>query len=109
MQVFFDDIRDPPFFDRISGEVIAWDKVVRTPEEMIELVKTGKVTYVSFDHDMGDKTQLTGYDVAKVIESLAAARLIKPIDYDIHSGNVVGAENIDAAMRSAWRFWHNQP
>lgn len=99
MRIYFDDIRDPP----LTGTM--FDKVIRTPEELIDLIRTGVVRFISFDHDMGDTTPLTGYDVAKEVEKLAAEGKISPIDYSIHSGNIVGCKNIDAAMKSAWRFW----
>ena len=102
MKIFLDDIRDPPLFDRVTGERLTWT-VVRTAEEAISLVEAGKVTFISFDHDLG--YGLSGYDVAKRIEELAHSGAINPIDYAIHSANPVGAENIDRAMKSAWRFW----
>lgn len=106
MRIFLDDIRDPPIFDHITGEPFIWNKVIRSAEELIELVKTGQVTFISFDHDLaGTKT---GYDVAKEIEKLAQQKLIPPIGYMIHSGNVVGATNIDRAMKSAFRFWYEE-
>lgn len=103
MRVFLDDLRDPPIFDQMTGERLQWDAVVRTAEEAIALVAAGKVTFLSFDHDLG--SALSGYDVAKKAEELAHSGAIPPIDYAIHSGNPVGAENIDRAMKAAWRFW----
>ena len=102
MRIFLDDLRVAPQFG-IYGDPITWDKVVRTAEELIELIDKNAVTYISFDHDLG--TELTGYDVAKHIEELAAKGLLNPIDYSIHSANPVGAANIDAAMKNAWKFW----
>lgn len=103
MRVFLDDVRDPPLFDRLTGERLVWDAVCRTADELIALVNTGNVRFISFDHDLGhDKS---GYDAACYIEKLAAKDKIPRIDYTIHSGNVVGAGNIDRAMKSAHRFW----
>jgi hypothetical protein len=104
MRIYLDDLRNPPLFDSLTGEPVKWDQVVRNGRDMIALVETGKISFISFDHDLGENTP-TGYDVAKRIEALAAAGKIKPIDYTIHSANPVGANNIDAAMKSAWRFW----
>lgn len=101
MKLYLDDVREPV---NMGSAVPASElTVVRTAQEAIDLVKTGQVEFISFDHDLG--TELTGYDVAKVVENLAAEGKIPPIDYQIHSANPVGAGNIDQAMKSAWRFW----
>ena len=44
MKVFLDDERIPP------GDWV----LVRWPEEAIDLLKTGKVSEISLDHDLGD-------------------------------------------------------
>ena len=96
MRVYLDDVRNP---------TEAFDLVIRTAPELIELVRTGLVTFISFDHDLGAVAHGTGYDVAKEIESLAASHAIPPRDYVIHSSNPVGARNINAAMTKAHQFW----
>jgi hypothetical protein len=80
-----------------------YDILVKTAEEAIELIRSGIVSKISFDHDLGEG--LTGYDVAKEIEDLAREDKIKPIDYYIHTGNPVGANNIDRAMKQAEKYW----
>ena len=92
MFIYLDDIREPPV-----GAVLC-----RTAREAIALIDTGKVTLISFDHDLGEG--LTGYDVAKHIEELVEARKILMPDWRIHSSNPVGRNNIEAAMRSAERL-----
>ncbi len=106
MRVFLDDVRTPPAFDALTGEPTVWSKICRTGEELIDLINQKLVTYISFDHDLGDG--ISGYDVAKQIEELAAHGSIPPIDYAVHSANPVGANNIDLAMKAAWRFWEWQ-
>lgn len=103
MRIFLDDLRDPPLFDKLTGDLAQWDHVCRTAKEAIALVETGKVTFISFDHDLGDG--MDGIAVANCIERLAVTDKIPPIDYDLHSGNVVGAGNIDRAMKAAWHYW----
>lgn len=105
MRIFLDDRRDPPIFNRITGEMEKWDMVCRNIDEILPLVRSGQVTFISFDHDLGQGEDRDAIVVAKEIERLAAKNAIPPIDYSIHSGNVIGAGNIDAAMKSAWRFW----
>ena len=51
MKVYLDDGRKTP-----DG----WYRVY-WPDEAIELLKTGKVTEISFDHDLGDDERGTGY------------------------------------------------
>lgn len=97
MRIWLDDIREmPKDFD-------IW---VKNPEYAGLLISTGQVTYISFDHDLG--YDQTGYDVAKVIESMAHDGSIDYIGWDIHSANPVGRKNIEMAMKSAERFWSNK-
>lgn len=69
------------------GDKLVWDKVCRRADEVIDLVKSGVVTFISFDHDLG--TEMTGYTVAKIIEELAFNKQIQPIDYAVHSANQI--------------------
>lgn len=91
MRVYLDDVRIPRNPEN-------W-RIVRTAEEALSLVRTGLVSYISFDHDLG--TELTGYDVAKEIEELVFAGKINCPQWNIHSANPVGARAIKAAMESA--------
>lgn len=95
MRIFLDDIRLPS--DNL-GEVI----VVRDAQSAMNLIKTGKVTWISFDHDLG--TELTGYDVATLIEELVFMGDIRCPEWDIHSANPVGRERIRIAMLGAEKF-----
>lgn len=95
MRIFLDDVRDPsPYL----GEVI----VVRDAKSAMDLVSTGLVTWISFDHDLG--TELTGYDVAMLIEELVFMGDIRCPEWDIHSANPVGRERIRMAMLGAEAF-----
>jgi hypothetical protein len=106
MILYLDDVRNPPMYD-LAGEPISWE-IVRTASECISLIQSGKVEFLSFDHDLGNDEDGTGYDVAKFIEAGAYSGEIDPIDYAIHSANPVGANNIDNAMKSAWRVWEGR-
>jgi hypothetical protein len=99
MKVWLDDIRPVPWLAVEDGFV-----PFRCAEGLIPHIEAGEVEEISFDHDLGEG-RMTGYDVAKRIEALAEAGTIPPISYRVHSGNVVGAMNIEMAMESAWRFW----
>jgi hypothetical protein len=94
VRVYLDDLRPMP-----EG----FDVVVRTCEEVIALLKTGHVTFLSLDHDLG--TEETGYTVAKWIEQAAFEGTLAALEWAIHSANPVGRQNIEAALRSAQRCW----
>jgi len=95
MRVWLDDVRVMP-----EG----FDVWVTDALSCAELIESGKVTYLSFDHDLGDSL-FTGYTVACIIESLAYYNKIDRISWDIHSQNPVGRENIGKAMRKADEYW----
>jgi hypothetical protein len=93
MRLYLDDIRKTPE----GFNLRAW-----TAWEAIDFLKRGGITYVSFDHDLGDEKNGTGYDVARWIEEKAHTDLdfVVP-DWYVHSANPVGAGNIHRAMLSA--------
>jgi hypothetical protein len=83
MKVYLDDIRSP---------LDDWDVIVRNYESCIEILKTGKVTELSLDHDLG--TERTGYDVLCWIEFHVKEENFKtPIIY-VHSSNPVAQEKM---------------
>lgn len=92
MKIFLDDVRDPV---PTMGDVI----VVRDAQSAMDLIRTGVVTWISFDHDLG--TDLTGYDVAMLIEELVFLGDIACPEWHIHSANPVGRERIKMAMLGA--------
>ena len=71
----------------------------------IHNIINGKITYISFDHDLGPEPSNTGYKVASYIEYLASLGALNRLEWDIHSANPVGRERIEMAMRSAERYW----
>jgi len=77
MRVFLDDERAPP-----DG----WT-LVRWPDEAIELLKTGDVEIISLDHDLGDDSIGTGYDVVLWIEEQVAMNKMVPPIIKVHSAN----------------------
>jgi hypothetical protein len=95
MKVWLDDVRVMP-----EG----FDVHCLDAKSCIERLSRGDITFISFDHDLGDEQGQTGYDVAKWVESAVYRGEIKMPGWRVHSGNPVGAKNIVAAMRSAARF-----
>ena len=99
MRVWLDDVRPKPD---------DFDVHIKDIKSAKELVITGRVTFLSFDHDLGHMSDnYTGYDLAVFVEELAAEGLIPKFGWAVHSSNPVGAEKIRQAMRSADRFWRD--
>jgi len=96
MNLWIDDIRNPKDHGWAGAH---WAK---TAHEANEIIRTGKVTSVSFDHDLGAGP--AAYECAKLIEKLCAeGKIMCPI-WRIHSSNPVGRQRIAAAMLSAERL-----
>lgn len=91
MRVYLDDERNP--------RVEQFDRVVRNYEEFKELLLTlVVVSYISFDHDLGEG--LDGYDCAKLLVELDMEHNILDhnFSFNVHSANPVGAKNITAYL-----------
>ena len=82
-----------------------YDAHLKTASEAIELIRQGKVSAISLDHDLGSPENGTGYEVAKFIEEGAFLGSINPIDVRVHSANPVGSSNIKKSIDGARRFW----
>jgi hypothetical protein len=84
MKVYLDDIRDaPPGWCRVF-----W------PDEAIALLEGGGVTEISLDHDLGDDSRGTGYDVIRWIEEAVVTRGFVAPKMSIHSANPVGRDRM---------------
>jgi hypothetical protein len=59
------------------------------PDEVIALLETGWVEELSLDHDLGDDSRGTGYDVILWIEEAVALRGFVPPRIIVHSANPV--------------------
>lgn len=93
MRAYLDDIRPMP-----SDFDILWKN---TLEAKMYCIEQGVPSYISFDHDLGYGN--TGFDFCKWLVDVDISNdcsFIPPdFDYDIHSANPVGAENIDRYLR----------
>lgn len=88
MKVFLDDLRPAP-----DG----WVHVF-CPDEAIALLKTGKVSDISLDHDLGDDQRGTGYDVLLWIEEAVDTDNFKVTTMIVHSANPAARVRMEAAM-----------
>lgn len=89
MKVYLDDIRPTPV-----GWVHAY-----WPDEVITHLLTGEVTELSLDHDLGDDTRGTGYDVVCWLEKHVFENpdFVVP-EVRVHSANPIGRNRMEAAM-----------
>lgn len=94
MKVFLDDERSPP-----QGWIL-----VRWPQEAIALLEQGVVEEISLDHDLGDDTRGTGYDVLLWIEQAVVTRQFEPPRLRVHSANTSAWVKMEAAIRSIQRL-----
>ena len=78
MEIYLDDMRSAP---------IGW-VLVKAADEAINALKTGKVTCISLDHDLGDDKAGTGYDVILWIEREVYVNGFVPPEIKIHTANI---------------------
>ena len=90
MKIYLDDVRPAP-----DGWILA-----RWPSEVIDYIKTGKVTHVSLDHDLGDDSKGTGYDVLTYLEGQARAYDGPLPTIFIHTANPVARARMFQAVNS---------
>jgi hypothetical protein len=95
LKIFLDDQRIcPP----------GWT-LCRWPEDVIEYLKTGNVTALSLDHDLGDDDHGTGYGVLIWLEkAVAMDRFVPPQSIIVHSGNTVARDRMELAIASIRKF-----
>jgi len=100
MKLWLDDLRKPWEHGCIGFE---WAK---TADEAIALLKTGRVTFASLDHDLSEKATLgdwegeqTGYEVLLWME----ANGVWPRDgVEIHTLNPAGRERMARVIKRAY-------
>jgi hypothetical protein len=90
MRVYLDDERPTP-----DG----WQRAY-WPEQAIALLRTGTVSELSLDHDLGDDACGTGYDVVVWLEQEVALRGFKPPHVVVHSANPAARIRMEAGIRS---------
>jgi hypothetical protein len=99
VRVWLDDLREAP-----KGWVH-----VRTPDESINLLRSGEVEEISLDHDLGlatSEAERTGYDVLVWLEEAVATgtwQFEVPV-IRVHSANPVGLRRMEQAIASIQRL-----
>lgn len=106
IKIWLDDERDPTQehiktqFGSTGDEI--WCKTI---QEAQELLSTGNVESISFDHDLGVEDQFDGAKLADWIEEQAYHATIAKIKWRVHSMNVVGRMEIVKIMTNADKWW----
>lgn len=93
MKIYLDDERKPP-----EGWIL-----VRWPDEVIEHLKSGQVTHVSLDHDLGDDNRGTGYDVILWLEEAVVTQGFAPPIIQVHTANVSARAKMTAGVEAIMR------
>lgn len=99
MKVYLDDERQTP---------AGWHRVY-WPDEAIELLKTGEVTDISLDHDLGDDERGTGYDVVLWIEEAVFTEGFHPPRMVVHSANSSAREKMERGIEKITKLIQRQP
>lgn len=96
VNIFLDDVRMPSYVGLKDGDCI----VCRTFEQVIAVASKFKISFISFDHDLGEEK--TGYDVAKTLCDMDMDSengvFTENFYFNVHSANPVGAKNIQFYM-----------
>lgn len=90
MKLFLDDVRIAP---------TDWVQI-RWPEDAIAVLKSGNVKEISLDHDLGDDSRGTGYDVLKWIEEAVVTSDFKPPKIHIHTSNPAARKRMELAKEA---------
>ena len=96
MKIFLDDIRKPP--DE-SWTLCKW------PDEVIDLLLTGKVTHLSLDHDLGNDDFGTGNDVVIWLEEQVYFNRLRPPIITVHSANPVGRKKMEQGIKNIYWYY----
>lgn len=91
--LYIDDLRFPPA-DR------EWIVCRSSQEALDRVAEMGMPQFISFDHDLGEE-DTTMVFLCRMVNEVWDGVSVPP-DYQIHSANPVGAENIRSFMDS-WR------
>ncbi len=97
MRVWLDDKRPMPS---------DFDVHVMTSHDAIELIKTGTVTAIGLDHDLGDIAVVgCGHYVSDFIEACAYHGTIPRMTWSIQSSNGPEVQRMKITMERADAYW----
>ena len=93
MNLYLDDLRTTP-----EG----FDRVYNYEEFVTYLERKGLPDFISFDHDLGE--DFSGYDCAKYLVEYCLTHQLPLPNYQVHSQNPVGKENIERLLDNFGSF-----
>lgn len=95
VKIFLDDVREAP------------EDYVRCywPDEVCEILAARQVDEISLDHDLGDDSRGTGYDVLLWIEEQVVLHDYKPPIMKVHSSNPPAVERMQRAINAINATW----
>ena len=74
-------------------------KLMETVQDVLTALKTGTVTHLSLDHDLGDDDVVgTGYDVILWIEKEIIMNGFVPPEIKIHTANVSARKKMELGL-----------
>jgi hypothetical protein len=94
MKLYLDDERTTP---------AGWSRAY-WPDEVISLLKTGHITHLSLDHDLGNDAKGTGYTVLLWLEEQVALYGMHPPVMTVHSANPSARAKMEAAIEAIRRL-----
>lgn len=98
MKLWLDDARSMPS---------DYDVHVKSAFIAIELLKTGLITHIGLDHDLGPVEEVgNGHMVSDFIEEAAYHKTLKPLTWSIQSSNAVEVERMTVTLKRAENYWY---
>ncbi len=93
MKLWIDDERPKPK---------DFDLVARNYQEALEIIANNEITYISFDHDLGEEK--TGYDIVCWLEEEIYYGRLKKFEWNVHSANPSGAKKMILTLEKMETF-----
>lgn len=107
--LWLDDGRDPKVWVKRQFDAIHWVK--KYHDFVYWIMDNGLPDEISFDHDLSDihcskstYKEKTGMDCAKWLVDYCLDNKVKLPEYNVHSANPTGAENIERILSNFKKF-----
>lgn len=107
--LYIDDIRSPTTNCPVGDQWI----IKRNYVDVFQyILRHGMPTYISFDHDLGENEK-SGKDIVNALidfdlDECDNFKFPKDFDYNVHSANHVGRDNIIGLFESYFKFKNNR-